>query len=285
MAQKQKKKTKKKRKSSQQRFIAERVRALAVVYLTRRDDLIVTEEPGDVGIDLSVTLNVETKGRHRKFGVELRGDWAAVTADHANQVLRPAMHEMRRYGPFAFPVVLFFFTMENNEGWYTWAAEPVVSSTGEFEIVQRGEASCRPLNSGAIDEIVDAVDRWYDAFFSRATRETPDEHRKKSSANKERYREAPIRFQDDLRRAGHRIHGSTYPHGGGQPLADYLSGLWSLGRTDDFLLSLYGHVAYHQAEGHLTAYEQISFPPGQKIADYCLPCQLVAARAARRLQP
>lgn len=67
------------------------------------------------------------------------------------------------------------------------------------------------------------------------------------------------------------------------PLAEYLYGLWSLGRRDDFLLSLYGHIAYHQAEGHLTAYEQVSFPPGQKQADYCLPCQLVAARAARLL--
>jgi len=67
------------------------------------------------------------------------------------------------------------------------------------------------------------------------------------------------------------------------PLADYLYGLWSLGRKDDFLLSLYGHVAYHQAEGHLTAYEQVTFPPGQRVADYCLPCQLVVARAARLL--
>ncbi len=68
------------------------------------------------------------------------------------------------------------------------------------------------------------------------------------------------------------------------PLAEYLYGLWSLGRKRDFLVSLYGHVAYHQAEGHLTAYEQVSFPPGQPKADYCLPCQLVAARAARLLQ-
>jgi len=68
------------------------------------------------------------------------------------------------------------------------------------------------------------------------------------------------------------------------PLADYLYGLWSLGRKKDFLFSLYGHVAYHQAEGHLTAYEQMSFPPGRPQADYCLPCQLVAARAARLLQ-
>jgi len=66
-------------------------------------------------------------------------------------------------------------------------------------------------------------------------------------------------------------------------LADYLYGLWHLGRRDDFLLSLYGHISYHQAEGHLTAYEQVSFPPGKEKAAYCLPCQLVAARAARLL--
>jgi hypothetical protein len=65
------------------------------------------------------------------------------------------------------------------------------------------------------------------------------------------------------------------------PLADYLFGLWSLGRKNDFLLSLYGHIAYHQAEGHLTAYEQVTFPPGKKKFDYCLPSQLVAARTAR----
>jgi hypothetical protein len=65
------------------------------------------------------------------------------------------------------------------------------------------------------------------------------------------------------------------------PLADYLEALGTLGRKRDFLLSLYGHVAYHQAAGHLTAYEQVTFPPGKERAPYCLPCQLVAARATR----
>jgi len=68
------------------------------------------------------------------------------------------------------------------------------------------------------------------------------------------------------------------------PLTDYLYGLWRLGRKNDFLLSLYGHIAYSQCEGHLTAYEQFNFPgdpEGSKRADYCLPCQLVAARAGR----
>lgn len=67
------------------------------------------------------------------------------------------------------------------------------------------------------------------------------------------------------------------------PMFDYLDGLWALGRKNDFLLSLYGHIAYHQAEGHLTAYESVTFPPGKVNSDYCLPSQLIAARAARRL--
>lgn len=67
------------------------------------------------------------------------------------------------------------------------------------------------------------------------------------------------------------------------PLADYLYGLWHLGRKWDFLLTLYGHIAYHHAKGHLTAYEQVTFPPGKEKAAYCLPCQLVAARTARFL--
>ena len=168
--------------TQQQRFVAERVRALAVVYLTRRADLIVTEETADVGVDVWVTLNLEKKERHRKFGVKLRGSWTAVTADHANKTLYPTMQRMRRCGPFPFPVVLFCFTMENNEGWFTWVAEPLVSLSGDFGLVQRGEAACRPLNTKAIDEIVEAVDCWYDAFFAKAIREIPTKKRNGSSA-------------------------------------------------------------------------------------------------------
>ena len=67
------------------------------------------------------------------------------------------------------------------------------------------------------------------------------------------------------------------------PQAEYLYGLWSLGRTDDFLLCLYGHVAYQQAEDNLTTCEQLTFPPGRSVAPYCLPAQLTAARAGRLL--
>ncbi len=67
------------------------------------------------------------------------------------------------------------------------------------------------------------------------------------------------------------------------PLMDYLEGLWQLDQRGDYSLCLWGHLCYHQAEGHLTAYEQVTLPPGKPVADYCLPCQLVVVRAARRL--
>lgn len=67
------------------------------------------------------------------------------------------------------------------------------------------------------------------------------------------------------------------------PLAEYLYGLWFLERKNDFLLSLYGHIAYQQDKDNLTACEQMTFPPGRPVAPYCLPSQLVPARAARLL--
>ncbi len=66
-------------------------------------------------------------------------------------------------------------------------------------------------------------------------------------------------------------------------LMEYLDGLWRLGMRRDYLISLWGHIYFHQCEGHLTAYEQVTLPPGRKVADYCLPCQLVAVRAVRRI--
>jgi hypothetical protein len=67
------------------------------------------------------------------------------------------------------------------------------------------------------------------------------------------------------------------------PLMDHMEGLWAMGEKDGYRLCLWGHILLHQSAGHLTAYEQVSLPPGERVADYCLPCQLVAVRAAARL--
>lgn len=67
------------------------------------------------------------------------------------------------------------------------------------------------------------------------------------------------------------------------PLYDNHEGLSALGMRAEYRYVLWGHILFHQAHGHLTAHEQVSQPPGGRVADHCKPCQLVAARAAKRV--
>ena len=159
--------------TQQKRLIGERVRALATILLTRGEAVSIHEVAEDSGLDLIVTIRSRGKLGLRQFGVELRGVWARVTAEHANAVLRPSMQQMLRYGPFPFPVALFFYTMEDGRGWYTWCNEPLILSNGKIELQLRSEAFCSPLDEAAVDDIIDRVNVWYDAFYTKISQKAP----------------------------------------------------------------------------------------------------------------
>jgi hypothetical protein len=154
-------------RKEQEWFVAERARALALMHLTRRDDLIVTAAGQGVGLDYLVYIakgGQAREGSARQFGVFLRGTKSAVTEEHLDKVLRPTMQGLLRIGPFPYPVCLFHFTMDDDQGYFTWVAEPAVTREGP-RLLMRREAHCRKLDRAALDDIVGRVDRWYDAFF------------------------------------------------------------------------------------------------------------------------
>ena len=65
------------------------------------------------------------------------------------------------------------------------------------------------------------------------------------------------------------------------PIAEYASALLSLGHEDACRNVLYSHLASHVTPGTWSAYEQVSITPNEyrrKVADYCVPSQLVAPR-------
>src|SRR5437762_12337491 len=90
-------------------FVAERTRMLALMHLTRRDDLVITETKGpDVGLNLFVTIRKgDGEKSLRQFGVILRGTKAPVTEEQLNKTLRPTMQSVQRTGQFPYPVCLF----------------------------------------------------------------------------------------------------------------------------------------------------------------------------------
>ncbi len=147
-------------------LIGKRVRALALMYLTRRSDLMIEEVRDDIGLDLIVRFTPADGEGVRQFGVGLRGALSGVTKGNADKVVGRAVREYGGYGPFGFPVCLFFFTMEDNAGWYTWVAEPLVTPDGKAALRMHTDADCKPLDKTALDEIVGLVDGWYEAFFA-----------------------------------------------------------------------------------------------------------------------
>jgi hypothetical protein len=145
-------------------FIAERVKDLAVMYLTRRKDLEVRwEENSEEWIDCVVEIKGTNAPGRRLFGVELKGAMAPVTDNQANKVLRPSVQAMVRRGEFPFPVCLLYFTMQNNEGRYTWIAEPVLENCRPV-LTYHGKADARKFDKEALDSIIDKINLWFDAM-------------------------------------------------------------------------------------------------------------------------
>jgi hypothetical protein len=120
-------------KGFKDRFIAERARALAIMYLTRRDDLVLQDAEKDSGLDYLVDIVRPDNLSKRSFGVLLRAAMAPVTAEQADAELRPSLKAFQRRGPFPYPVCLFFFTMREDRAYYTCSGTD-----------SRHQARCRP---------------------------------------------------------------------------------------------------------------------------------------------
>jgi len=148
-------------------FIDERARALAMIHLTRRDDLIVTNAEQGSGLEFIVSIaRDEGEPSLCRFGVFLRGTKGPLTEARLGTVLRPTMRSLLGMGEFPYPVCLFHFSMDDDKGHYTWVAEPAVTAEGP-RLMMHQAAHCRKLDRIALDEIVGKVDRWYDAFFGQ----------------------------------------------------------------------------------------------------------------------
>jgi hypothetical protein len=146
-------------------LVEKRARALAMMLLTRRPELHIEEENQDFGFDYIVRFRTPKKEGLREFAIEVKATSAAVTKDQADKAVRPALHQLNRHGPFLRPVCLFFFTMENDAAWYTWAAEPEISADGRALLRLHDKPDCRRLDEGSLGDILQRVDAWYDAVF------------------------------------------------------------------------------------------------------------------------
>jgi hypothetical protein len=147
---------------SKEEVLGERVRALATIVLTRRGDLSVVETKKDTGLDFHVYIDREDKPMRLTFGVLLRGVPSPVTVDHANKVLGPTMGQFQGMRKFTYPVCLFFFAMREEQAFFSWLAEPVVTA-GAPKLIHYTKANCLELTDELLGQVVEQIVAWYDA--------------------------------------------------------------------------------------------------------------------------
>ncbi len=145
-----------------EQFIADQARALATVILTRRGDLTIVDARRDAGLDFLVSINREDKPMRLTLGILLRGMTAPVTAEEANKILSPTLGQFQGMRKFTYPVCLFFFTLRQEQAFFSWLAEPVVTN-GIPKLVHRDRANCVELTDDLLAQALEQVVAWYDA--------------------------------------------------------------------------------------------------------------------------
>ncbi len=149
-------------KETNDRYIGGQMRSRANVVLSRRDDLRVVEAKEETGLELLVYVDREDKPMRLIFGVLLRGSPSPTTPEQANQVLVPTMGYFQGLRKFTHPVCLFFFTVREEQAFFSWLAEPVVNGDGP-KLVHHTKAHCVELSDALLGDVVDRVVAWYDA--------------------------------------------------------------------------------------------------------------------------
>jgi hypothetical protein len=137
---------------------------MAVVLLTRRDDLAVERERADRGFDILVDILRDGKPSGRVFGVEVKGTSQADRNGHpdANRQTRISAETLQPLRDLPFPVCLFLFEMETDRSWYGWLKEPDADPSRPRELILHPTLPLAPLGNEQLNEIVDRVNAWYE---------------------------------------------------------------------------------------------------------------------------
>lgn len=147
-------------------YISERAEQLAIVYLTRLDGLRVVK-PIDLHSNLDYVVLIETPDHETepRFGVVVKGSLTApLNQPDANSF--DAHHltdlELARYQSDSdIPICLLVFIMENDQGWYRWLREPIVTEERQRVLYDHPAGVLQELNTDVLRRLVTQVIEWY----------------------------------------------------------------------------------------------------------------------------
>lgn len=150
-------------------YLEERAEHLAYVYLSRRKDLIIQKPStsSDYGVDYLVDLMKNGTYTGRMFGVQLKALKSASQARLSpsdGDEARLSLKKVSVPKDIPFPLCLFVFIMETDDGYFRWIKKPVYGGQAPPRLlVEQDDKLFRKLSSATLDDIINEVNNWYDS--------------------------------------------------------------------------------------------------------------------------
>lgn len=145
---------------AEDRFFETRAVQLAIVHLTRRPDVRVTQEPHEDGVDLLVSLLKNGKNVGRLLAVEVK---AATSETMIPGAYGKDWRPDAILNSYYFPLCLFVFSMDHDRGYWRWVRKPELHAPGRRHLVSVEDGPLEPLTDAAMNRMLDAVRDWYDS--------------------------------------------------------------------------------------------------------------------------
>ncbi|MEH2078886.1 MAG: DUF4365 domain-containing protein [Nostoc sp.] len=145
-------------------YIKRRAESLAVVYLTRRDDLIISQPTPNQGLDFLITITKDGVYTGRLFGVEVKArDFTSKLKKYYDILkLKNRLNKLEKFKNLPFPVCLFFFIVETDQGYYKWILEPKINEQKQVSLHFNENDDLKKLDDKEIANIILRVNSWYD---------------------------------------------------------------------------------------------------------------------------
>jgi hypothetical protein len=148
-------------------FIEHRVRALATVFLTGRNNVqtFSMDELGDLDF-LCRIVSYDDEEYEMFFGVILKGTSESLSSEHYAAIHLNSWGRRRKIvQKYPFPVLALLFSMKDDEGYFAWEIEPNTDASNKPVLLLHERFTCQRANKAGLDTIVDRVRSWYSFFY------------------------------------------------------------------------------------------------------------------------
>jgi hypothetical protein len=146
-------------------MIQKRSELLATVVLTRRLNIDVHpfSDPVDPGINVICTIRPDPDDKVQgffPFAVIVWGTAKELTTEHeATRYARSRKRMHTDKAEFFMPVIVLLFSMQKDEGFFSWLVKPVKDSN---KLLHLGELDFTLFDSRQLDRMVDRIKKWYE---------------------------------------------------------------------------------------------------------------------------